>query len=78
MLQVLWKSGAVFYAKATQPQSMTHLETDSNLYDDLSIHMTEIPLPAEVVFLALSSKNLILPHTISFHEHFSPIFQTLP
>ncbi|KAH8811123.1 amidase signature domain-containing protein [Xylogone sp. PMI_703] len=32
VLQILWDAGAVFYARTTQPQSMMHLETDSNLY----------------------------------------------
>ncbi len=32
ILQVLWKAGAVFYARTTQPQSLMHLETSSNLY----------------------------------------------
>jgi amidase len=32
VLQTLWNAGAVFYARTTQPQSMMHLETDSNLY----------------------------------------------
>ena len=32
ILQILWKAGAVFHCRTTQPQSMMHLETDSNLY----------------------------------------------
>ncbi len=32
VLQILWRAGAVFHARTTQPQSMMHLETDSNLY----------------------------------------------
>ncbi|PVF95671.1 amidase [Serendipita vermifera] len=32
VLQILWRAGAVFFARTTQPQSMMHLETDSNLY----------------------------------------------
>jgi hypothetical protein len=32
VLQILWNAGAVFYARTTQPQSMMHHETDSNLY----------------------------------------------
>lgn len=32
VLQILWNAGAVFYARTTQPQTMMHLETDSNLY----------------------------------------------
>jgi amidase len=32
VLQTLWDAGAVFHARTTQPQSMMHLETDSNLY----------------------------------------------
>jgi hypothetical protein len=32
VLQVLWDAGAVFHTRTTQPQSMMHLETDSNLY----------------------------------------------
>jgi amidase len=32
ILQILWNAGAVFHARTTQPQSMMHLETDSNLY----------------------------------------------
>ena len=32
VLQVLQRVGAVFHARTTQPQSLMHLETDSNLY----------------------------------------------
>lgn len=32
VLQILYAAGAVFFARTTQPQSMMHLETDSNLY----------------------------------------------
>jgi amidase len=32
ILKILWTSGAVFYARTTQPQSLMHLETSSNLY----------------------------------------------
>lgn len=32
ILQILWRAGAVFHARTTEPQSMMHLETDSNLY----------------------------------------------
>lgn len=30
--EVLWKAGAVFYARTTQPQAVMHLETSSNIY----------------------------------------------
>lgn len=32
LLQILWNAGAVFYVRTTQPQSLMHLETSSNLY----------------------------------------------
>lgn len=32
ILQILWNSGAVFYVRTTQPQTLMHLETSSNLY----------------------------------------------
>ncbi|KAK0122254.1 hypothetical protein ONS95_010505 [Cadophora gregata] len=32
VLQILWNAGAVFFARTTQPQTMMHLETNSNLY----------------------------------------------
>ncbi|KAK8052388.1 amidase [Apiospora rasikravindrae] len=32
LLQILWDAGAVFYARTTQPQTLMHLETSSNLY----------------------------------------------
>ncbi|KAH8674621.1 amidase signature domain-containing protein [Tricladium varicosporioides] len=32
VLQILWSAGAVFHARTTEPQTMMHLETDSNLY----------------------------------------------
>ena len=32
ILQILWDAGAVFYARTTQPQTLMHLETASNLY----------------------------------------------
>ncbi|KAF2811031.1 amidase [Mytilinidion resinicola] len=32
VLEILWNAGAVFHARTTEPQSMMHLETDSNLY----------------------------------------------
>ncbi|KAF4625670.1 hypothetical protein G7Y89_g12495 [Cudoniella acicularis] len=31
ILQILWKVGAVFYVRTTQPQSLMHLETSSNI-----------------------------------------------
>ena len=32
VLQILFCAGAVFHARTTQPQTLMHLETDSNLY----------------------------------------------
>jgi amidase len=32
ILQILWDAGAVFHCRTTIPQTMMHLETDSNLY----------------------------------------------
>jgi Asp-tRNA(Asn)/Glu-tRNA(Gln) amidotransferase A subunit family amidase len=32
ILEILWRAGAVFYVRSTQPQSLMHLETSSNLY----------------------------------------------
>lgn len=32
ILQILWDAGAVFYVRTTQPQTLMHLETRSNLY----------------------------------------------
>ncbi|KAI9715450.1 MAG: hypothetical protein M1812_005926 [Candelaria pacifica] len=32
ILKILWKAGCVFYARTTQPQTLMHLETSSNLY----------------------------------------------
>ncbi|TVY40668.1 putative amidase [Lachnellula occidentalis] len=32
ILQILWNAGAVFHARTTQPQTLMHLETSSNLY----------------------------------------------
>lgn len=32
ILTLLWNAGAVFYARTTEPQSIMHLETSSNLY----------------------------------------------
>ena len=32
ILKVLWNAGCVFYARTTQPQTLMHLETSSNLY----------------------------------------------
>ncbi|KAL9083098.1 MAG: hypothetical protein Q9159_005972 [Coniocarpon cinnabarinum] len=32
MLKILYDAGAVFYARTTQPQTVMHLETSSNLY----------------------------------------------
>lgn len=34
ILQMLWEAGAVFYARTTQPQTLMHLETSSNLYGE--------------------------------------------
>jgi amidase len=36
ILQILWNAGAVFYARTTEPQSLMHLETSSNLYGSAS------------------------------------------
>ena len=30
--QLLWDAGAIFHARSTQPQSLMHLETSSNIY----------------------------------------------
>lgn len=32
VLKILWNAGCVFYARTTQPQTLMHLETSSNLY----------------------------------------------
>lgn len=32
ILKLLWKAGAVFYVRTTQPQTLMHLETSSNIY----------------------------------------------
>lgn len=32
ILQILFRAGAVFHARTTQPQTLMHLETDNNLY----------------------------------------------
>ena len=32
ILKILWRTGCVFYARTTQPQTLMHLETSSNLY----------------------------------------------
>jgi amidase len=34
ILQILWNAGAVFYVRTTQPQSLMHLETSSNIYGE--------------------------------------------
>ena len=32
ILHILWRAGAVFFARTTQPQTLMHLETSSNIY----------------------------------------------
>ncbi|KAL3417551.1 acetamidase [Phlyctema vagabunda] len=32
ILQILWSAGCVFYVRTTQPQTLMHLETSSNIY----------------------------------------------
>lgn len=32
ILEILWRAGAVVYVRSTQPQSLMHLETSSNIY----------------------------------------------
>ena len=32
VLKILWNAGCVFYARTTEPQTLMHLETSSNLY----------------------------------------------
>jgi Asp-tRNA(Asn)/Glu-tRNA(Gln) amidotransferase A subunit family amidase len=32
ILQILWEAGAVFHARTTEPQSLMHLETSSNIF----------------------------------------------
>ena len=32
ILKLLWKAGAVFYARTTEPQTLMHLETSSNIF----------------------------------------------
>jgi Asp-tRNA(Asn)/Glu-tRNA(Gln) amidotransferase A subunit family amidase len=34
ILKLLWNAGAVFYVRTTQPQTLMHLETSSNLYGE--------------------------------------------
>ncbi len=34
ILKLLWKAGAVFYVRTTQPQTLMHLETSNNLYGE--------------------------------------------
>ena len=34
VLDILWNAGCVFYARTTQPQTLMHLETSSNLYGE--------------------------------------------
>lgn len=34
ILQMLWEAGAVFYVRTTEPQTLMHLETSSNLYGE--------------------------------------------
>jgi amidase len=34
ILRILWAAGVVFYVRTTQPQSLMHLETSSNLYGE--------------------------------------------
>jgi amidase len=34
ILKLLWKAGCVFYVRTTQPQTLMHLETSSNLYGE--------------------------------------------
>lgn len=34
VLDILWAAGCVFYARTTQPQTLMHLETSSNLYGE--------------------------------------------
>lgn len=34
ILRLLWKAGCVFYVRTTQPQTLMHLETSSNLYGE--------------------------------------------
>lgn len=34
ILQILWKAGCIFYARTTEPQTLMHLETSSNLYGE--------------------------------------------
>jgi amidase len=38
ILEILYKAGAVFYVRSTQPQSLMHLETSSSIYG----HVEEI------------------------------------
>ena len=32
VLKILWAAGCVFYARTTEPQTLMHLETSTNLY----------------------------------------------
>lgn len=32
LYDILWDAGCVFYARTTQPQTIMHLETSSNIY----------------------------------------------
>ena len=34
ILKILWNAGCIFYARTTEPQTLMHLETSSNLYGE--------------------------------------------
>ena len=36
VLKILWAAGCVFYARTTEPQTLMHLETSTNLYGTTS------------------------------------------
>jgi len=42
ILQILWNAGAVFYVRTTQPQTLMHLETSSNLYGCVKVNMSSV------------------------------------
>ena len=47
LLQILWDAGAVFYVRSTEPQTLMHLETSSNLYGLVVLHCTSQTSTAE-------------------------------
>lgn len=80
--EVLWKAGAVFYARTTQPQAVMHLETSSNIYGvTTNPHNTNLTpggsSGGESALIAFRGSVLVSTHVNIFDVMFCPTHESI-